>query len=252
MAELEEALIEQESAVDALLKGAGDYLRALKAWKKACQTGHLNNRQKAAALAEKLAPALAEPAREVAAAWQFDARAYFEGEDWKQDILGIAEKQGLRVTVGEGETLVSSPVVVRAQPSRAQLLIGKAGWPMLRSRLVIEELKRLRDKTVNANSQELLESLAGAYDRVRDPGDSVAKFRDVYDLFCVTPGWKKENPPVAFGQAIYALHRADIRTTRAGRLFEIVYPSGNAKERDVFSVIAEDGKPLRYYGIRFR
>ena len=83
MEELEQALMDQESAVDALLKGAGDYVKALKGWKKACQIGHLSNRQKSAALAGKLAPALAEPARETALAWQFDARAYFEGDDWE-------------------------------------------------------------------------------------------------------------------------------------------------------------------------
>ena len=84
------------------------------------------------------------------------------------------------------------------------------------------------------------------------PSDPTVKFRDMHDLFCVTPGWKKDNPPIVFGQAIYAMHRSDLRTTRAGRLFEIVYPSGNSKERDVFSVIGEDGKTVRYYGIRFK
>ena len=176
LAALEEALSEQEEAVDALLKGAGEYLKALKAWKKACQFGHLNNRQKAATLAEKLAPALAEPAREAASSWEFDARAYFEGEDWRREIQAAAEKLGLRV-LEENETLLSSPVVIRAQPGRSQLLLGKAGWPQTRPRLVAEELKRLRERTASANSQELLDSLFAAAERVRDPGDPTAKFR---------------------------------------------------------------------------
>lgn len=252
MTNLEDALQEQEQRVDALLKDAGKYAGALKAWKKACQTGHLSNRQKAATLASELAPALGAPTQETAAAWDFDARAYLEGDAWRRDVqMAAQERHGLRV-LEEGDTLVSSPVVVRAQPGRGQLQIGKAGWPMLRPQIVAVELKRLRDRMASANSQEFVDSLFAASPRLLTEGDPVLRFRDVYDLFSLTPGWKKENPPAAFGQSIYALHRSDIRATRGGRSFEMVYPSGNVRDRDVFPVIAEDGKPVRYYGIRFR
>jgi hypothetical protein len=252
LANLEEALQEHEEQVDTLLRDANRYVSALKAWKKACQAGHLGNRQKAAAQAEEMAKGLPDPASETAVGWDFDARAYLESEDWRKEVqTTAAERLGLRV-LEEGETLISSPVVVRALPGRGAVQIGKVNWPQIRPRMVAAELKRLRDRTAAANSLEFLESLEAAAGRITRDDDPVAKFRDIYDLFSVTPGWKKDNPPAAFGQAIYALHRSDIRATRKGRSFEIVYPSGNAKDRDMFLVIAEDGKPIKYYGIRFR
>lgn len=252
MANLETALQAHEEQVDLLLKDANKYVGALKTWKKACQSGHLANRQKAAAQAAELAAGLREPTRDAAEAWQFDARAYLESDAWRTEAQTTAAEQfGLRV-LEEGGNLISSPVIVRALPGRGALQIGKVNWPALRPRVVAAELKRLRDRASSANSQEFLDSLFGASERLKQSGDPVAKFRDIYDLFSLTPGWKKDNPPAAFGQAIYAVHRSEIRATRGGRSFEIVYPSGNVKERDIFTVIAEDGKPLRYYGIRFR
>ena len=248
---LEDELQEQEDRVDALLKSAGKYVAALKGWKKACQIGHLGNRQKAAALAGELAPQLAAPVEEAAEAWQVDARAYLEGDDWRRDLRAALEKQGLRV-LEEGDTLIVPPFVVRAVPGRGALALGKLNWPTIQPRVVAAELKRLKEAGAG-NSQEFADSLFAVCSRLNPGTDSpFAKFRDVYDLFSLTPGWKKDNPPAAFGQAIYALHRSGLQATRAGRRFEFEYPSGNVKDRDVYTVIAEDGRPIRYFGVQFR
>lgn len=249
---LESALQAHEEQVDALLKSANRYVGALKAWKKACQTGHIGNRQKAAAQAEELVSALPVATDETAATWDFDIRAYLESEAWRRELQETAaEKYSLRV-LEEAENLISSPVVVRAQPGRGALQLGKVNWPTLRPRVVAAELKRLRERAGSANSQEFVESLFAVWERISQGAGVFVKFRDIYDLFCLTPGWKRENPPAAFGQAIYALHRSEITATRGGKTFEFIYPSGNYRERDVYEVIAEDGRPLRYYGIRFR
>jgi len=249
---LEDALQAQEEQVDDLLKAAAKYQAVLKNWKKACQVGHLANRQKAAAQAVDLAPALAAPASEAADAWQFDVRAYLESGEWRGELRIAMEKQGLRA-LEEGESLISSPLVVRAAPGRSALTLGKVNWPALRPRVVAAELKRLRERASGGNSQEFLDSLFAVAARLSPDADApFAKFRDIYDLFSLTPGWKKDNPPAAFGQALYALHRSGLQTTRAGRKFDFDYPSGNVKDRDIYTVIAEDGRPIRYYGVQFR
>ena len=233
---LEEALRAQEEQVDDLLKAANKYVGALKTWKKACQTGHIGNLQKAMVQSREIAPALAAPAADAASNWTFDVRDYLESGDWRRELQAAAgEKFSLRV-LEEGETLVSSPVVIRAQAGRGILQIGKASWPLLRPQVVAAELKRLRDRAQSANSQEFLDGLLAAAMRLNKdavtgetPPQIFSRFRDIYDLFSITPGWKKENPPAAFGQAIYALHRSDIRVTRSGRKLEIEYPSGKRK-----------------------
>ena len=161
-------------------------------------------------------------------------------------------KQGLRV-LEEGETLISSPLVVRAVPGRAALSLGKVVWPALRPRVAAAELKRLRERAAAGNSQEFADSLFAACRHLTsDAPAPFMRFKDIYALFALTPGWKKDNPEAAFGQLIYALHRSGLSATRAGRKFEFEYPSGNVKDRDVFTVIAEDGRPIRYWGVQFR
>lgn len=249
---LEDALQTQEEQVDDLLKSAGKYLSALKNWKKACEIGHLGNRQKAAAQAAELAPALAAPTADTAESWQFDVRAYLESGEWREELRAAADKQGLRA-LEEGESLVSSPLVIRAVPGRSALALGKTNWPAIRPKVVAAELKRLRERANSGNSQEFIDSLFAVAQRL-DPDSPApfAKFRDIYELFCLTPGWKKDNPPAAFGQAIYLMHRSGLQTTRAGRKFTFDYPSGNVKERDIYTVYSEDGRQIRYYGIQFR
>jgi hypothetical protein len=188
----------------------------------------------------------------VKSAWNFDVRSYLAGEAWRKDIQDIAQaKFGMRI-LEENETLISSPVIVRSQPGSNRLALGKVAWPMIQPMVVAAELKRLRDRAAGANSQEFLDGLYAAAQHLSKEPNPLVRFKDIYDLFLLTPGWKKENPPAAFGQAIYALHRSEIRATRSGRRFEFEYPSGNAREKDLFIVMDEDGRPLRYYAIQFR
>ena len=247
---LEEALQAQEQQVDALLKGANKYVGTLKAWKKACAEGHLGNLQKQSALALEQAPALVAPVQEADSNWEFDARSYLESEDWRRELQEAGEKIGLRI-LPENETLVSSPVVIRSQPGSNRLLLGKEAWATIRPKLTADKLKKLRDRAAASNSQEFAEALFAAAQRQSQDAYLYVKLIDIYNQFAETPGWKKENPPAVFAQAIYALQRSGIQATRAGRKIDIQGPSANAKEREVYSVIAEDGKPLRYFAVLF-
>lgn len=248
----DDALQEHEERVDALIKSAKKYGSALKAWKKACREGHMANRQKQSALAAELAPTLASPTIEASDSWHFDVRSYLDGAEWRNAVRAEAiERFDLRV-VEDGDQLISSPVVVRAQPARNSVQIGKANWPAIHPRVIAAELKRLRDRNTSSNSQEFLDSLYLACKRLTRPEVLFVKFRDVYEMFCITPGYKKENPRAAFAQQIYALHRSGIRTTKAGVRFDFDSPSGHPKESDILTVISEDGQTIRYYGITFR
>jgi hypothetical protein len=251
---LDRALQEHEEQVDALLKSATKYVGALKAWKKACQIGHIGNLQKAATQAADLSVALPETTADTKSAWEFDIRDYLETDAWRTELQEIAgERFSLRTLLPDDDaSLISSPITVHALPTRSMLALGKVNWPSIRPKIVAAELKRLRDRTAGANSQEFVEGLYGACVQLSSKGDPHAKFRDIYDLFCLTPGYKKENPSAAFGQQLYALHRSDVRTTRGGRKFEIEYATGNYKEKDVFTVLAEDGRPIRYFNIFFK
>ena len=241
-----------EERVDRLLKDAGRYVSALKAWKKACKTGQFNDRQKASGQAAQLAPALAEPALSAASGFSLDVRQYLAGDQWRRDVIttSSAEPFSLRVAE-ENDTLVSSPVVVRAQPGRGTLLIGRQNWPHLRPSAVAAELKRLRERTGSANSAEFMESLSAVWTRQSGANPVFLRFKEVYDMWSLTPGWKRENPLAKFAQDVYALHRSELMFTRAGRKIVWITPSASAKPIEILTVIAEDGRPLRYHGFRF-
>lgn len=249
---LEQALQEHEESVDGLLRTVNRYVSVLKSWKKACRSGHIGNLQKASQSARELVEALPERTAETATSWVFDLRDYLETDAWRQEIQKMAAERFSLRTLAEEDLLISSPITMRALPGRGVLALGKTAWPNIRPRVVAAELKRLRDKTVSANAQEFAESLYQACVYLAGKENPHGLFRAIYDLFCLTPGYKKENPQAAFAQQIYALHRAEIRSTRSGRKFEIEYATGNAKPRDVFTVIAEDGRPIRYFNIWFK
>ncbi len=251
---LDSALQEHEEQVDTLLRNAKKYMGALKAWKKACLLGHMGNLQKSAALAADLSIALPETTAETKSAWTFDVRDYLANDDWLKELQAVAlERFGLRtLELQDEEKLVSSPIVVRSMPFRNALALGRANWPAIRPMVVAAELKRLRDRNAGGNSQEFVDSLYGACVHLSTKTDPNAKFRDIYDLFCLTPGYKKENPEAAFSQQIYALHRSEVRTARGSHKFEIEYATGSYKEKDVFSITSEDNRLIRYFNIFFK
>lgn len=248
---LEEALQEQEEKVDALLKAAGKYVGALKSWKKACQTGHIATLNKSASQAVELVSEIPAKASDTKESWTFDITNYLEGDYWLKELQAIAAGKFSLRTLEDGDTLISSPVTVRAAPSRNALTLGKTSWTNLRPAVVASELKKLRDKTKDANSQEFLESLYRAFQREKGAVDFM-RFRDIHDLFSLAPGYKKDNSIAAFTQQIYALNQSDIRTTRGGIKFGIESPTSGAKPRDIVSVVTEDGRTILYYTIWFK
>ena len=199
------------------------------------------------------------PARqEVSSEWTFDAREYLSSDAWQSELIEAAGRHpsAPRVFIEAGE-LVCSPVVLRTEPARGCLRIGKARWPKLRPRKVVDELVRLRERGAKQNVQEFLDALHTAVEFLnrgkKQKGNTIsAKLRDVYDLFCLTPVWKKENSTATFAQYLYALYKSDIRVTRSGKMYEFGFVSGHPPARDLFEVMAEDGRPLKYYLIHFR
>lgn len=249
---LGEALDAEGKRVEELQKAASELQKTLRAWHAACRDGALPARERASSRATELARELADPVADVAASWSFDLRAYLSTGAWRQELHEAAAEQGLAV-LEEQEHLVSSPVTVRSQSSRGLLTIGRRSWSRLHPSRVITELKRLREGNQRRNAEETLAALRAVWVHQQRP--PVLKFIAVYELFSLTPGWKRENPPVAFAQRLHGLHAAwerdGLRATRDGQPFQFEWPSGDVRERDLITFVADDGRPIRYYGIVF-
>ncbi len=247
---LEETLQEHDVWLEDLQKACNRLATAAKAWRKASAEGDLAMRDKAQALVEELLPQVAQKSQDAKESWDFDAREYLEGDRWRQELVSAGEKAQLLV-LQDASHLVAPPVLVRSLPGRTALQIGKKAWSKLRPKVVVAELKRLRDKKASGGAQEFLEHLYQAWKDLPRKGAPMVTFREIWERFAQAPGWKKENPRPDFGLQIHALARSDVRLTRDGKRFTFEFPSAKARESDIFTVYREDGSPVRYYGIEF-
>ena len=246
-----QSLVEQERRVDELVKAAAKLNTTLKNWKKACTDGNAANLQKHGLEAADLTARLNVTVPGTVSAWQFDVRSYLDSGEWRTDLMAACAAQGLRV-LEEDTVIVSPPVLVRAQPAALRLQIGKDNWPSLSPRLTAARLKKLNEKSASAAQlQQFLNAVYDAASKISSQGNTYSRFREIYDLFALAPGWAKENTVASFAQQIYALHKSEVMTTRDGKRYEIEYASGKPKEKDVFMVVADDGRQIRYYGVWF-
>lgn len=248
---LEPVLAANEVEIAAVAKQVGRLNSAVKAWLKANKLGDLGGRQKAIdAVGQTLADL---PAAVQAAAVEIPVQAYLTGDAWRRELAEtLRSRHGIRAIADPSGALVCPPVVVSADPARGRLKLFSKPLATLRPSAVADEVKRQRDKVSAANSQEFLEGLYAAARRLSAGQNEIyAPFHEIYALFADTPGWKKSNPAVEFGQSIYALRVSSIRTTKDGRVFQFETPGGRPKEKDIFTVYGEDGHVNRFWGIRF-
>lgn len=248
---LEPALRDEIERVAPLVKRVGKLGSTIKAWHKAALVGDLVAREKFSAQALELAHELNEAVGAETGKWSFDLRSYLETGAWRQELEDVASKEGAFRAFREGEMLLIPPLVLRAQAANRVLKIGNERWSRLRPKVVIAEVNRRREKVNTAVSSELLESLHQVARRDNNARNPFIKFCEAYEMFCIAPGYKRENSRADFGLSIYALHRSGLKSTKKGIPFQFEWPAANYKESDVFTVIAEDGKPLRFFGIQF-
>jgi hypothetical protein len=251
-----EALAQHGSDMQVILRLGRDLQKALKGWHQAQLDGNCGDIRKFAEQVVELSAKLSEPAAEAAKSWDFDSKEYLSSSAWLEELVAATSKDasGIRAFPVANE-LVCSPVVVRADPSRQALKIGKKSWKKMKPDLVIAELKKISSSSSGQNSQILLDSLCAATEYLnpdKKAGNIYAKLRDIYELYCLVPGYKKDNPELSFAQALYALHRSEVQVSRSGRKYEFGFPEGQPKSRDLFTVIAADGRTISYYMINFK
>lgn len=249
---LTQALDDELGRVRPLAKDASKLKRFVASWAKAAEDGDLSQRQKVATQARDLAEELCNSIVAASSQWSFDEQAYLSSHRWRDELEAEGARDGAFRAFVDGDTLLVPPVVLRALPANKALRIGKARTSRLRPSVVAAHLKNLRERMNLSASTEFLESLHQVA-RTQDSGERnpLVKFSDAYNTFCIAPGYRRENPKADFGLAIHALHLSGLQSTRAGIPFQFEWPAANCKESEVFTVVAEDGKPLRYFGIQF-
>ena len=251
---LERALDDEVERVKALEKQVSNLRSAVKAWLKAAQVGQIREREKSSSRTEMLVRQLCEAVEAAVREWNFNLDAYLERGTWQEELKRLAQQTGAVRTFAADypDALIVPPVTVRAVPANQSLQIGKKLFPQIRPSFVHDHLKRLRDRMyAPAASSEFLESLYQVAIREANGPNPFITFRRAYDIFCLAPGYKRDNSRIDFALSIFALQKSGLKTTRRGVSFKIEWPAANCKPSDVFTVIDEDGRTLKYYGIQF-
>ncbi len=249
---LSNALDRQRAQVEDLIARAKECQKALSAWQRACRQGSLPAREREAARARAAARALVKPVDEAAGSWDFDAQEYLRSGDWRQEIIDHAAEAGMQL-FEQDECLIASPVIMRANLGREALMLGKRQWSKLHPAEVVNQLQKLRSSSQSSTARQILTALHRVWRREGEP--RVLKFRTAYELFCLTPGWRSQNPEISFVQSIHSLHQAwqqeELRSLPNGTQFAFEWGAGDPPQRAFMEFIGEDGRLIRYYGLVF-
>jgi hypothetical protein len=248
---LEPALEAQQKRLEELRKQANGCLVAVKHWLKACESGDVVGMERASRAASDAEAPLSSAIASVAAGWTFDVERYLSEGHWLAEVKAIAaERHSIRVRIDGGE-LICAPISLVARSPYRRLSVGRKPWPNIRPTVIARELEKARARLKDAKSQEFLESLYAAWKARPNPDLPVLKFTQAYSVFCLAPGWKRENSPASYAEAVLALAKSGLPATRDGTRFQFEFPSEKTKEREVLAVRDEDGREIRYVGVRF-
>lgn len=244
---LRDVLEADRDRVAALRQVTEQLLKALRDWERQSADGALPGRERAATKAAELARGLAAPLADAAGAFDFDLADYLGTDAWREELHTVASEAGLKL-LEEGEQLICSPVVIRAQPASGRLMIGKRSWTKLHPDRVVEQLRKLQEQGSTRSAAETLRALHQVWLYKQRP--AMLKLREAYELFCLTPGYKREVPETLFAQRLRGLEVSGLTDIKGDRLhFE--WPSANVKARDVITFLDEHGRAVKYYGVSF-
>jgi len=254
---LEEALTKTDTDAEAALKAAKAAIRSLNKFRAAAHTGDLRELRRTIDTAEQSMTALRQQFANAKEGWDFDEESYLTSGDFTKELLQTAKKTGVRI-FEDGDRLYCYPHLIRILPADRAVLIDKARYRHLRPTFLVGHLKDLQSKPVRFRPEAFLESLWAAYDiaaRTRGSKDThagaVIPLVDIYDLLTLLPGQSKEYSLQEFARDIYLLDKSGVNRTKKGLTF--TWPASTAMRSTgrTISVITQEGRDQKYYGIAF-
>jgi hypothetical protein len=180
---------------------------------------------------------------------EFDTAEYLRPEgDFFTELLQEAEKAGLTLFERDG-TIFCFPVLVRTDPSDAQLKIDKKKFPAIRPSVVVKHLKALQQKEAKSKPEAFIALLAKAYPYVigsaKLPDGSDVKLSAIYGLITLMPEIKSNYSPLDFTRDLYFLDISGIVQTK--NLNMILSASTATREsKDSLRFVDRDGREKVY------
>lgn len=261
MGEFESALAATEADTRAAMKLADGALRSLKKAAAAAATGEVNALGRGLDDAEAAIQGLREQFRNTRDGWQFDVQTYAEDGRLTNELLETARAAGLGVHEQDGR-IFSYPVLVRVLPSDRALLLDKERVRRIRPTVVVERLRRLRDKKERFRPADFVEALHDAYlvqlrmdgrsgtRQLSGSGPAIA-LAQLYDLLTLLPGQKKEYTKADFTRDLYLVDRNNSTLSRNGRV-RMEFSAATGTRLRPLHIVDEHGRDRDYFAVSFQ
>jgi hypothetical protein len=251
---IEAAFARAEADADAAIKAATSVLSTLKRYRSAARQGKIREIRVAGDAARQGIDALDAQVAELAGSWSFDEEAYLQDGGYVAELIGQAERAGLRISELDGR-LYCYPSLIRVLPGDRSLSIDKAKERRLRPSVLVEHLKDVQKRPPRFRSGEFLESLASAYDvaikRTNRAAGAVVTLGELYELLTMLPGQAREYTKAEFARDIYLLDQSGQTSAKGGSHIEFHAGAGARVPRGALSVVTQHGEEKKYHGISF-
>lgn len=253
---LEHALDKVEREVDAALGSAERLVKGLKGLKQAAQLGDIRGLQGGIESLGQGAAAAAQNVDNLADSWEFDAEAYLRDGGYTRELLAQARRDGLSISEQDGR-LFAFPVLVSLDPGRAAVTVDRKAVRGIRPSALLRVLTQQQKRPPRFKPEAFLASLYAGYTASikgvweRNTPGPVIRLLDIYTLFTLLPGGKKDYSQIEFVRDVYLLDITPGLLTADGYRMGFEASTGTKGRAGVLSIVTEGGSERRYYGVSF-
>jgi hypothetical protein len=253
---LEHALARTEADADVAIKAATSVLGALRRFRGAARQGKIRELETAIEAARASLRTLDQAVENATTGWDFDEEEYLRSGRFSEELIARAERAGVRISPQDNR-LYCYPVLLRVLPSDRAVLLDKTRERRLPPGVLVDVLKETQKRPPRFRPAEFLQSLYGAYQVIasqkpgRSGGDPVVPLLELYELLTLLPGQSRDYSRQEFARDVYLLDQSGETAVRNGARLEFHASTGTRLARGTLSVVAQDGREKRYWGISF-
>lgn len=249
----EAALSLTQDEAEAALKSAGTVTRELRKARAAAASGQVRDLRRALEAAVGLAGELSASAQRARDSFDIDEAAYLASGEYAKELLAMAADRGVGL-YEDDERLLCYPSIVRVIPGDAVVEIDRKRERRLRPSVLLSLLASVQQRPAKFRAEQLLESLAEAYDLVvaregKKP-DAVIRLIDIWDVLTLLPGQAREYTRQEFARDLYLLDQSGASRTKNGRVLRW-HASSGTRSSGVLVTVARSGQQQRYWGVSF-
>lgn len=252
-ASFETAMSATQGEAEGALKSAASVTRELRKARAAAAGGQVRELRRALDAAAGLADDLLASVRQARDSFDFDEASYLASGEYAKELLAMAAELGVDL-FEEDDRLLSYPSVVRIVPGDSVVEIDRKRERRLRPSVLLALLAAVQEKPGRFGAEQLLESIAGAYDLVVAKGgkkpDAVVQLLDIWKVLTLLPGQARGYTRQEFARDLYLLDLSHVVKTKDGRMLRW-HASSGTRTAGVLTTVSRTGQRQVYWAVSF-